>query len=208
MKNSVWIYGAGGMGSELKWLLEESCSDNFELEGFVDDYKSDGLIFGFPLIHQVKAKSNIVLGIADPNIKEKIVKKIESIVNQFPNVFHSSIIIDKSNELGVGNIFCKGVVLTVYIKIGNHVIININSTIGHNSEIGDYCTLLFGVHISGNVKIGKGTLIGSNAVVLPNLTIGQNCIIGAGAVVTTNIPDNSVVVGVPGKVIKKNLAYE
>jgi sugar O-acyltransferase (sialic acid O-acetyltransferase NeuD family) len=157
-------------------------------------------------MHQVQEKSNIVLGIADPNIKEKIAKKIELIVDQFPNVFHSSIVIDKSNELGVGNIFCKGVVLTVYIKIGNHVILNINSTIGHNSEIGDYCTLLFGVHISGNVQIGKGTLIGSNAVVLPNLTIGQNCIIGAGAVVTKNIPDNSVVVGVPGKVIKKKFS--
>jgi sugar O-acyltransferase (sialic acid O-acetyltransferase NeuD family) len=206
MKYSVWIYGAGGMGSELKWLIEESCSDKFELSGFVDDYKNDGSIFGLPLMHQVQEKSNIVLGIADPNIKEKIAKKIELIVDQFPNVFHSSIVIDKSNELGVGNIFCKGVVLTVYIKIGNHVILNINSTVGHNSEIGDYCTLLFGVHISGNVKIGKGTLIGSNAVVLPNLTIGQNCIIGAGAVVTKNIPDNSVVVGVPGKVIKKKFS--
>jgi sugar O-acyltransferase (sialic acid O-acetyltransferase NeuD family) len=208
MKTSIWIYGAGGMGSELKWLIEESCSSQFEIEGFVDDFKSETLIFGLPLIPIVQEKSNIALGIADPTIKEKIYKNINSRVNSYPNILHSSVVIDKSNEIGVGNIFCKGVVLTVYIKIGNHVIININSTIGHNSEIGDYCTLLFGVHISGNVKIGKGTLIGSNAVVLPNLTIGQNCIIGAGAVVTTNIPDNSVVVGVPGKVIKKNLAYE
>ena len=208
MKDSIWIYGAGGMGSELKWLIEESCSDKFEIIGFIDDFKSDDLVFGLPLIHQVHQETNIVLGIADPNIKEKICKKIHPFVKQFPNIIHSSIVIDKTNEIGVGNIFCKGVVLTVNIKVGSHVIININSTIGHNSEIDDYCTLLFGVHISGNVKIGKGTLIGSNAVVLPNLKIGKNCIIGAGAVITTDIPDNSVVVGVPGKVIKKNIANE
>lgn len=36
---------------------------------------------------------------------------------------------------------------------------------------------------------------------MPNTTIGNNCIVGAGAVITRNIPDNSVVVGVPGKII-------
>ena len=45
--------------------------------------------------------------------------------------------------------------------------------------------------------------IGAESVILPNVTIGNNVVIGAGAVVTKEIPDNSVAVGNPCKVIRK-----
>lgn len=50
--------------------------------------------------------------------------------------------------------------------------------------------------------VKKGASIGSNATILCGITIGENALIGAGAVVTKNVPDNAVVVGNPGKVIK------
>lgn len=54
----------------------------------------------------------------------------------------------------------------------------------------------------GRIKIGNNVYIGTGAYVMPGVTIGNNCIIGAGAIVTKNIPDNSVAVGIPAKVIK------
>ena len=45
--------------------------------------------------------------------------------------------------------------------------------------------------------------IGSGSIVLPHVKIGNNVIVGAGSVVTKDIPDNSMVVGVPAKVIKE-----
>lgn len=56
--------------------------------------------------------------------------------------------------------------------------------------------------IFGPIEIKDGTHIGWNAIIMPNVTIGSNCIIGCGAVVTKNIPDNSVAVGVPARVIE------
>lgn len=53
----------------------------------------------------------------------------------------------------------------------------------------------------GRVNIGSNCFIGWGAIVLPNVTIGDNCIIGAGAVVTKSIPNNSVVVGNPARII-------
>lgn len=50
--------------------------------------------------------------------------------------------------------------------------------------------------------IGNDVYIGNNVIILPGVTIGNNVIIGAGAVVTKTIPDNSVAVGVPARVIK------
>ena len=53
------------------------------------------------------------------------------------------------------------------------------------------------------IKIGDDVWIGGNCTILPGVTIGNNVIIAAGAVVTKDIPDNSVVAGIPGKVIRK-----
>lgn len=52
------------------------------------------------------------------------------------------------------------------------------------------------------INIGDNCWLASNVTVCPGVTIGNNCVIGAGAVVTKDIPDNSLVLGVPGKVVK------
>lgn len=53
----------------------------------------------------------------------------------------------------------------------------------------------------GKVKIGDRCFIGLGAIILPNVRIGNDCIIGAGTVVARDIPDNSVVVGNPAKIV-------
>lgn len=54
----------------------------------------------------------------------------------------------------------------------------------------------------GPVIIGNNVWIGEGVAILPNVTIGENCIIAANAVVTRDLPPNSVVAGVPAKIIK------
>ena len=54
----------------------------------------------------------------------------------------------------------------------------------------------------GKIKIGDNVHIGMNCIIMPNVKIGNNCIIGCSAVVTKDIPDNSIAVGVPAKVIE------
>lgn len=53
------------------------------------------------------------------------------------------------------------------------------------------------------VYIGDNVWIGENAVILPGCKIGNGCVVGANAVVAGEVPDNSIVVGIPAKVIKK-----
>lgn len=53
------------------------------------------------------------------------------------------------------------------------------------------------------VSIGGGSYVGINAVIVGNVKIGEHCVIGANSVVTHDIPDYSVAVGCPAKVIKK-----
>ena len=74
---------------------------------------------------------------------------------------------------------------------------------GYPLLIGKDVTIGHKVMLHGCV-IGDNTLIGINAVVLNGAKIGRNCLIGAGALITEGkeIPDNSVVMGAPGKVVK------
>lgn len=93
------------------------------------------------------------------------------------------------------------------ISIGNHVRINAGvQLITHdggvwvlrNKDILDASKL----DLFGKIIIGNNVHIGTNAIIMPGVHIGDNCIIGCGAVVTKDIPDNSIVVGVPARVIE------
>lgn len=84
--------------------------------------------------------------------------------------------------------------------------------IGETTIIGDNCTLYQGVTLGGTGKehgkrhptIGNNVMISAGAKVLGSFTIGDNCKIGAGSVVLEEVPSNSTVVGVPGRVVKRN----
>lgn len=57
------------------------------------------------------------------------------------------------------------------------------------------------------VEIGNNVFIGANSVILPGVKIGDNVIIGAGSIVTKDIPDNSLVVGNPAKIVRSYEQY-
>ena len=81
--------------------------------------------------------------------------------------------------------------------------------IGETSEIGDNVTLYHGVTLGGTTwkkgkrhpTVGNNVVIGTGAKVLGPVRIGENTRIGANSVVVNDIPPNSVVVGIPGKVV-------
>lgn len=93
-----------------------------------------------------------------------------------------------------------------FIDHGNGVII------GETTIIGDNVTLYQGVTLGGTGKeqgkrhptIGNNVMISAGAKVLGSFTIGDNSKIGAGSVVLEAVPPNSTVVGVPGRVVKRN----
>lgn len=84
---------------------------------------------------------------------------------------------------------------------------NVHITDGVKFITHDGGTLLYrhmipDLEITKPIVIGDNVYIGNNVILLPGITIGNNVVIGAGAVVARSIPDNSVAVGVPARVIK------
>lgn len=88
------------------------------------------------------------------------------------------------------------------IEIGDNVAIASGVLfITHDGSVRLFRSSAPGMDLFGKIKIGDNSFIGSNCILLPNTTIGCNCIVGAGAVVRGVIPDNSVIVGNPAKVV-------
>lgn len=91
------------------------------------------------------------------------------------------------------------------ISIGDNVmiaagVIFINHDIIHELLNKKYTTQSFTKN-EGCIEIGNNVMIGANTIILPNVKIGSDVVIGAGSVITKDVPSNSVVVGVPAKVI-------
>lgn len=125
--------------------------------------------------------------------KLTILAKIIKNINFY--IFNS--VIPYTSEIGSGSKCAYGgigVVIHSKAKIGENVLIGQNVTIGSKSKMEP-----------GAPKIGNNVYISAGARVLGNITIGDNVIIGSNSVVLNDIPENSVVAGIPAKVIKQNI---
>lgn len=188
-RKSVLIYGAGGLGREIAGMIEV-CKMNIKCVGYLDDFK---------LVQTPADYEDIIIAIADPLTRHKIVLNWSKKSTPFTPLVSPDIKLHNSVKIDRGCLLCPGVKLTVNINIGQFVIINLNSTVGHDVTIGDFTSIMPSVNISGNVKIGKRVFIGSGATILQGLTIGDDVVIGAGAVVTEDVLTGMRVKGVPAK---------
>ena len=89
---------------------------------------------------------------------------------------------------------------------------NVHITDGVKFITHDGGTLLYrhiipDLEITKPISVGSDVYIGNNVIILPGVKIGNNVVVGAGAIVSKDIPDNSVAVGVPARVIKSADEY-
>ncbi len=108
--------------------------------------------------------------------------------------------------------FLTGIEIHPGAQIGRGFFIDhgMGVVVGETTIIGDDCTLFQGVTLGGTGKetgkrhptLGNGVVVGAGAKVLGNITVGDNVYIGANAVVLKNVPNDSTVVGVPGRVVR------
>lgn len=205
------IYGAGGFGREVLLLIHQINAErkSWNVVGFVDDNIPEGTVVdeakvlgGMKYLTDLKKPISLVVAIADPLVRLKVVQGLPKVGVNFPTLIHPQANSgdNKRNLYGQGVIITAGCILTTHVQIGNFAIVNLHCTVGHDTVIGEFCTLMPGCNISGNVGIGQATLIGSGAQVLQNLTIGSRCKVGAGTVVIHPFGDDLTIVGVPGKV--------
>lgn len=88
------------------------------------------------------------------------------------------------------------------VRLGDHVSLSTCTLVGHDGSI-SVLNKAYNVKLEsvGQIDIGDYCFVGTGAILLPGIRIGDRCVIAAGSVVTRDIPANSVVAGVPAKVV-------
>lgn len=95
------------------------------------------------------------------------------------------------------------------IEIGDSVTITRGvSFVNHDGGVALFRKEHPNLNYYGRIKIGNNVFIGINSIILPGVTVGDNVVVGAGSIVNKDVPANSVVAGVPAKVIKNIDEYK
>lgn len=212
MKELV-IIGAGDFGREVLALVNRvnnAGQDDFNILGFVDDnINMQGQeIAGLPVLGTIDWINNydeelyVVCSIGTGNIRKSVINKISNPKVVFPVIIDPTVILLGEHTFGEGVIICANNVISVNVHVGNHSIVNLSCTLGHDTILKDYCTVNPGSNLSGFVVLEECVDIGTGTKIIQHINVGENTVIGAGAVVVRDIPKSSVAVGCPAKVVK------
>lgn len=212
----LYIIGAGGFGRETSWLVERinrKCAE-WDFKGFLDENESlhgarlgeYTILGGFEYLEKLQADVWAVMAVGSARAREKGIARLETFDHiHFATLIDPGAELSDSVSLGEGTILCAGTIATVNVKTGKHNIINLNCTLGHDAVLEDYVTLYPGVSVSGAVKIGRVSEIGTGAQIIQGIHIGSGTLVGAGAVVIRHMEDDVTAVGNPAHVIKRHV---
>ncbi len=195
------IYGAGGFGREVV-TAARGCGKEIV-------FLADGPAPPFHGIRQIaheelRPEDEMVIAIADGAVRRRVAGRH----SRFTSIFAPTSVIGPEVEIGEGAIFCDFSMVTASARIGRHFHCNTSSGVAHGCVIGDFVTFAGGVRCNGNVHIGDGAHIGSQAVLMNGtpqrpLVIGEGAIVGIGAVVVRSVPPYTTVFGNPARAIPR-----
>ncbi len=150
------------------------------------------------------------IGVGNNTVRKKIANRYRGKVT-FETLIHPSATFgtdqrEKLESLN-GVIVCAGVRFTNNITVGEFSIFNLNTTIGHDVDIGSFVNISPGANISGNVLVEDEAFIGTGAAInqgtrAAKLLIGRGTTIGAGAVAIKSCDPEAIYVGSPARRIR------
>lgn len=201
------IYGAGGHG---RVVIDIALASQLEVAWVLDDSPESAAIYGIPLTRpdefewRTGAGSwNFLVAVGLNAKRANLYKQMCEWGGSPVNLIHPEAVLTERCQLNSGIAVMAGAVINPGARIGCNVVLNTSCSVDHDCVVADHAQLCPGVHLGGNVTVGELTMIGTGVSVIPGVQIGVGCEVGAGAVVTRDIPDNSLAVGVPAKVVSQ-----
>lgn len=203
------IWGAGDQGT-----VTLNCAvamNEYEKIDFLDfREKGHREILGFniyeeakeDLYHIFKKYDEVIVATGDNDLREKKILQLIEMNIQIATIIHPTATISPYAKISQGCTILAYTAININAYVGMGCIVNTGAIIEHDCIVKDFVNICPAVAMAGHVVIGNKTFMGISSTVIDDVAIGNNVTIGAGATVIGNIPDNSVAVGVPAKVIK------
>ncbi len=207
------IIGAGTYGQVYAEYLKNN--REYEIAGFLDDNSilNGNVINGISVLgpvsmlekYQNRDQIAVFVPIGNNTIRTRILFLARSLGYKTPSYIHETSNIHKSVTLGDTVYILAASNIMPLSEIKDNVMISMGVNIAHHTIISNNSFISQGSNIGASIKIDEGVFIGISSTIMTGVKeIGKNSIIGAGAVVIRDVPEDSIVAGVPAKVIKIN----
>lgn len=213
MRKAIVIVGCGGHGREMLGIIDainKGQGDQWNVTGFIDDNPNDinlrrlqalGVAYLGPsaeLAH-VRSGTHFIAGIGDSRVRAAVTARVDEIGLPAAHLIHPAATVGLDTSISEGVVLFAGARVTTNVKLGRHVHVNQNATVGHDSVLADHVSVNPLAAISGECELAAGVLVGTNAAILQGLRIGAGAVVGAGSCVVRDVSACSTVKGVPAR---------
>jgi sugar O-acyltransferase (sialic acid O-acetyltransferase NeuD family) len=215
MKDIV-ILGSGGMGKEVAWLIENinAKTPTWNILGFLEEESKSQLfgqeIFGYKVlggdtwILDYGKEVYVTSSFGKSALRKLVFEKVAKFSNvKFATLVDPNVRVDKSVVIGEGSIICRNCTLTVDTFIGKGVIMNTGSSVGHDSNVGNYCTFLTNSMAAGHTTFGECCEIGSGAFILQEKKVAAYTVLAPLSSVLKDITEPGIYSGNPARLMMK-----
>ena len=167
------IIGARALGREVCNYAQDI---GISVKGFLDSDPSVLNAFsGYPPVlssveeYTLENKDVFICALGDSDARKKYVSIIEGKRGEFLSVVHKSAYIGRNVRIGCGCIVAPNVTITADITIGNHVLINVNSSINHDVVLEDFVSIGPGCRLIGRNMLRKGMTLRANTTLFADI---------------------------------------
>jgi hypothetical protein len=211
----IIIIGGGGHGRGiLEILLAEAQATGTDcpVVGFLDEDPSvvGSMLAGRPVLGGLNEMPRLVatghqflLGVGDPRTRQDLARRITVAGVVYARAVHPRATLYSEVVVAPGCVVAAGVTVAAATRLGEHTLLNLNATLGHDCVLEEFATVAPGANIGGHVRFGRAAFAGLNATVLPGLTVGENSQVGAGSVLLEDLEPDRVAFGVPARVVSR-----
>lgn len=204
----LYIVGAGGCGREVLQIIKDIQriqGQQWNIRGFLDDTEAplagkecDLGVVGTIVDYVPKENDVLVMGIASPEAKRRLVPMLLDRGAVFERIIHPYASLGNFNSIGIGAVIYSGFGMTVNVHVGDFVTL-LSCGLGHDVQVGNYSTISSWCNIMGGVKIGEGVFMGGNCAVAPHAVIEDDAYVGVGSVVLRKVRAGKRVFGNPAR---------
>ena len=207
MKHLI-IIGVGGFAREVYWNAQSSIGygSDWDLKGFLDgnvkleqsEYEKLNLpVLGDVDSYDIKENDVFICAIGSNKARKEITEMMLGKNAEFISLIHNTAIIQGTARYGKGCIICPRTCIGDHACLGDFVIMNTASAIGHDAILDNYVSLMSYVDITGYCHLEEGVMFGSGARILPHGKVGAYAVVGAGSVVLRRVKSGVTVFGNP-----------
>lgn len=186
---------------------------SYEVVGVLDDSESlvGQLAYGIPVLgklDRIREYPNCQFVFAIGSLgsqrdRAAIFNSLGVSEDRFCSLIHPSAEIDPSATVGAGCILHKGASIGPGAAVGNFVIVAVNSAIGPDVKLEDFVLVTSFVLVLSRATLKASSYVGSMTCILEDIVVGRLARVGVGSVVNRDIPDESLAIGNPARLIGK-----